>query len=280
MGYKFSFTDNATYSAADINEITKRLVTSGVEDPFTDGTPHNLKTFNLLNSNMMTSGTVPETDTSLKVVRNSSNTVTINPGTAFFSNGMTLTVDVNKYTILYSAGTYTYVYLYYDEETGTAMPKTSATAPTGDYVLLAHIEEDGTIVDERQYAVGKIPKYISGYNLPTKLKYRYNGPGTYEIDVQGNKYNFFIVRGVSREYTDTNYETYGTWEVCDNRYIFATTGVKKIYKSYDYMPIKVINSNGGCGGMLRLSYSGNILTLNISQVGTYDCEGLLEITAL
>lgn len=131
MGYKFSFTDNATYSAADINEITKRLVTSGVEDPFTDGTPHNLKTFNLLNSNMMTSGTVPETDTSLKVVRNSSNTVTINPGTAFFSNGMTLTVDVNKYTILYSAGTYTYVYLYYDEETGTAMPKTSATTPTG-----------------------------------------------------------------------------------------------------------------------------------------------------
>ncbi|UKI35793.1 MAG: hypothetical protein L6V93_17315 [Clostridiales bacterium] len=79
---------------------------------------------------------------------------------------------------------------------------------------------------------------------------------------------------MSREYTDTNYETYGTWEVCDNRYIFATTGVKKIYKSYDYMPIKVINSNGGCGGMLRLSYSGNILTLNISQVGTYDCEGL------
>lgn len=280
MGYKFSFTDNATYSAADINEITKRLVTSGVEDPFTDGTPHNLKTFNLLNSNMMTSGTVPETDTTLKVVRNTANTVTINPGTAFFSNGMTITVDVNKHIISYAAGAYSYVYLYYDEDTGTAMPKTSSTEPTGDYVMLAHIEEDGTIVDKRQYAVGKIPKYISGYNLPTRVEYRYSGPGTYEIDVQGNKYNFFIVRGVSREFTDTNYETYGTWEVVSNRYVFCVTGTKKIFKNYEYMPIRVINTNGNFGGELRLSYSGNILTLNISQIGTYACSGLLEITAL
>lgn len=70
MGYKYSFSNDETYSAADINEITRRLVTSGVADPFTDGEPHNLSCFNILNSNMVTSGIVPESDTTLKVEKN------------------------------------------------------------------------------------------------------------------------------------------------------------------------------------------------------------------
>ena len=46
MSYSFSFCDNAVYSAADVNKITSRLVTSGIEDPFTDGVPYNLSAFN------------------------------------------------------------------------------------------------------------------------------------------------------------------------------------------------------------------------------------------
>lgn len=280
MGYKYSFSNDETYSAADINEITRRLVTSGVADPFTDGEPHNLSCFNILNSNMVTSGIVPESDTTLKVEKTSSTTVEINAGTAFFNSGMTLTVDVNKVELTISAGVYNYIYLECDEETGKAAPKSSTTEPTGDIVMLAHVDENGVLTDKRAYAVGKLPKYISGYNLPTVVSFSYSGPGTYTIDMQGDKYRFFIIKGRSREFTDTNIDTLGIWDVFDNRYVYSVTGSKYIYKSYTDMPIRVVNSNGGCGGELTLSYSGNILTLNISQVASYDCYGLMEITAI
>ena len=146
--------------------------------------------------------------------------------------------------------------------------------------MLAHVDENGVLTDKRAYAVGKLPKYISGYNLPTVVSFSYSGPGTYTIDMQGDKYRFFIIKGRSREFTDTNIDTLGIWDVFDNRYVYSVTGSKYIYKSYTDMPIRVVNSNGGCGGELTLSYSGNILTLNISQVASYDCYGLMEITAI
>ena len=280
MGYKYSFVNDATYSAADINEITRRLVTGGIEDPFTDGTPHNLKCFNLLNSNMVTSGIVPESDTTLKVEKMSSTMVLINPGTAFFNNGMTLTVDVNKIAVEISAGVYNYVYLEYDEDGSTAHPTSSVTEPTGDIVMLAHVDKDGNVIDKRSYAVGKLPKYISGYNLPKVTTFKYTGPGTYTIDMQGDKYRYFIIRGDSRTFTNTRNDSLGMWNVFNNRYIYTVTGAQKIYTSDTEMLIRVINSSGDCGGKLSLSYSGNILTLNISQIDTNACNGELEITAI
>ena len=40
MSYKYSFADNETYNAADVNKITSRLVSSGVSDPFENGKPY------------------------------------------------------------------------------------------------------------------------------------------------------------------------------------------------------------------------------------------------
>lgn len=281
MGYKYSFVDNETYSAADINEITKRLVTSGIEDPFTDGVPHNLKCFNLLNSNMATSGIVPESDTTLQVTVFSSDEVHIDAGTAFFESGATITIDVDMEAVDIEPFCKNYVYLEHDHALNIIRPTSSTQEPTGDVVMLAIIDENGNVEDKRQYAVGKLPKYISGYNLPKSIEFSYSEPGTYEIDVQGKNYSYFIIIGKTRNYSTSGMDVLGFWTPFDPLlYKYGIVGDGELYITMSDMPIRVCGDNALHGGRLSLSYEGNILTLTINQVKDNPIDGKLEIIAV
>lgn len=278
MGYKYSFVDNETYSASDVNEITRRLVTDGIEDPFTDGVPHNLSCFNLLNHNATTDGIVPESDSTLKVTKISSTKVSIEAGTAFFKSGATITVDVNKVYLNIVQQSTNYIYLEHNQDLNYIKPLSSTTEPLGDVVLLAKIDEKGNVEDKRYYAVGKLPRYVSGYDLPKNVKFSYSEPGVYDIDVQGKNYHYFIVKGLSNELSTSGIETIGFWTpMIPKIYTYSTHGSISISKVRDKMPICIRNEKGLCSGRLSLTYDGNILTLNIERVNDYELEGTLEI---
>ena len=67
MGYTYSFFDNQTIGAADLNKLAKRFTSEGVADIFKDGVPYNISILNSVISANVSDGAVPETDTSLKV---------------------------------------------------------------------------------------------------------------------------------------------------------------------------------------------------------------------
>jgi len=171
MAYNFSFCDNEIYSATDVNSITSRLVTAGVEDVFSDGVPYNLSRFNEQGALLYTAGTVPETVHTLLVTKGTEeNTVTILPGTAFFKDGAQITIEAGGHTLEVPQGVASYVYLKNDlVDTNTCYPTASKDAPTGDFVLLAEIKEDGTILDRRTFARGKLPGYASNEGYVMKI---------------------------------------------------------------------------------------------------------------
>lgn len=157
MSYKFSFADNTTYSAADINSITKRLVSSGIEDDFQDGVAHNVSKFNETGKLLYTSGVVPDRCMTLKVEGSENGKIIINPGVAFFNDGATIEIGEGGETLSFVEGVKNYVYLKNElADTNRCYPYCGVEEPTGDYVLLAEIYEDGTIADKRTYAKGKL----------------------------------------------------------------------------------------------------------------------------
>ncbi len=163
MAYKFSFADNGIYGADDLNNITKRLVTSGVADAFQNGVPYNVSHINSAGECIYTSGVVPETISTLKVTADKeAGKALIYPGTAFFADGAVMEIEAGGHALSFTTGAKHYVYLKNDlTASNTCYPACTPDAPTGDFVMLAEIEEDGTAVDRRTYAKGKLPGYQS-----------------------------------------------------------------------------------------------------------------------
>ena len=195
MSYSYSFVPNNVYGADDINEITKRLVTKGVEDTFEDGVPYNFSHINTVSKNISTLGVIPENNTSLMVTNNGKvndeYTITIAEGTAFFEDGSTITVYDGGETLPFVYGQKNYVYLHRDLNLNKNMPNVTLTKPEGDYVPLAEISENGTVTDTRVFAKGKLPGYMSDYNNAKKIEASITGKYT-QIDLGGTNYKSII----------------------------------------------------------------------------------------
>ena len=201
MAYKFSFADNEIYSASDINEITKRLVTSGIEDSFTDGVAYNVSKFNEAGKLLYTSGVVPESCLTLRVDKTSDTEILINPGTAFFDDGATITVEDGGETLSFASGSKNYVYLKNElVDKNICYPYCGTEEPSGDYVILAEIDENGTISDKRTYARGKVGGYqsLSGEKLylvetiKTFVTGNHAASGSAEFDIGDNSFEYIL----------------------------------------------------------------------------------------
>lgn len=279
MSYTFSFADNGVYSAADVNKITSRLVTSGVADPFTDGVPYNLSALNDAGTLLYTDGVVPETVNTLKVTKaEEEGTIFIYPGTAFFSDGSVIEIEAGGETLSYTAGAVNYVYLKNDLiNTNTSYPVCTTEAPEGSYVMLAEISEAGEITDKRTYARGKLPGYasrvdnvleihdtVTGYTLGT------NFTETKTYDIGNNKYRFMLV--YDREYVSANGTALGIYDFAKSSYLSfdfvgnVTTGYVQpytdkliLYREADRARIEA-----------TVSVSNGILTLTINGWPTID----------
>ena len=171
MSFHYSFCDDAVYTAADVNQITKRLVTKGVADVFTDGTPYNLSAINSMGTLLYTAGTVPETDTSLQVIKTEDGKIQILPGMAFFADGAVIEVEAGGHILTPIPGVKNFVYLKNDlVNSNTCYPALSSEEPEGDVVLLCEIDENGVITDKRTYARGKLPGYASNACYTMKIE--------------------------------------------------------------------------------------------------------------
>ena len=229
MAYQFSFCDNATYGAEDVNRITSRLVTCGVADVFENGVAYNASKFNEAGELLYTSGVVPETVGSLKVTKKDDATITIAPGTAFFKDGAVIEITAGGHDLPLIAGEKCYVYLKNNlTDNNTCEPACTTTAPSGDVVMLAEIEPDGTIIDKRTYAMGKLPGYQS--NAMSVLK---------------------IEDTAVREYHGSTREERRSYTVGNN--------------NYRYM-LAVQDKNGGGGGVLATVDLVLLVKINSKQV--------------
>lgn len=213
MSYKYSFADNETYNAEDINNITRRLISEGIEDSFTNGIPYNLSKFNDLGSLLYTSGVVPETDDTLKVIKINENTVRILPGTAFFDSGAVIEITGDGHNLSFEPGVKNYVFLQDDlYVSNTCFPACKTVEPSGRFKLcIAEITETGTVIDKRIYARGKLAGYASNDNyrmqisdvvsiensIPKPAELRYHlGNNNYQYLMFFNHWDKYTVLGV------------------------------------------------------------------------------------
>jgi len=267
MAYNFSFKDNETYGAEDINNITKRLVTSGVSDVFENGTPYNLLALNDLGAVLYTSGAVPETVNSLKVTRLTEDKLLINPGMAFFADGAVFEVLAGGEEIACSTSAKQYVYLKNDLiNSNVCYPACTIEAPTGDYVLLAEINENGEITDKRTYAKGKLPGYASNENYVLEIKDTAQIKNsvcqetkTYNIGANTYRYLLVVQKGDSSsaggsaclgiyDFTDGTYISFG---VHSNSARCFDTEKLTLWHGYDHF------LKG------KVSFANGVLTLNV-----------------
>lgn len=240
MAYKFSFADNEIYSASDVNEITKRLVTAGIEDSFTDGVAYNVSKFNEAGQLLYTSGVVPEGCHTLKVSKISDTEILINPGLAFFNDGAVIEIEPGGETLSFVSGVKNYVYLKNELiDKNICYPVCTTEAPTGDYVLLAEIDENAVIKDMRTYAKGKLPGYqsVAGNVLvidetaetpPLEGELAKIISGNAVFDIGNNNYKYIIV--VHPHQITENYRTY---HQCIGIYNIETKTYFCFYRYYD-----------------------------------------------
>ncbi len=151
MGYKYSFIDNETYGTDDINAAISRLTTSGVTICPTD--ENLINAMNDVTSEVASDG-VEYDPASCTVTEGDEGFIEIRKGTAFFDDGVTITIDEEGIVIPKENGSY--VYLYHDIESNSCYAKTSAELPDMRCVLLAYIDDDGVITDKRKYATSKL----------------------------------------------------------------------------------------------------------------------------
>ena len=226
MSYKFSFADNEVYSSTDINEITKRLVTSGIEDSFTDGVAYNVSKFNDAGSQLYTAGVVPEDCLTLKVSKAEDGKILINPGLAFFNDGAVIEIEAGGETLSYILGAKNYVYLKNDlKDKNICYPCCTTDTPEGDYVLLAEIDEQGKISDKRNYARGKLPGYQSNANsvlylnekITATLNTNSSAYGSAQFDIGANNFNYIMIVNFEG---DTSYnDVLSIYRISDGRII-------------------------------------------------------------
>lgn len=177
MAYTGGFYDNATYGADDVNGIIKKMSTQGIsvefEDILNDGVSYTPSDLNDLFEAIVSDGVTKD---SCKVVMSGRN-AKVMAGTIIFSNGSFLTVDNEGVTLPVTAGVKNYVYAYADMSLNNSYIKCETAAPTGDYVMLAEVE-NGTVTDKRKFAASK---FVAGYNMHES----FNIDETYSASVGG-----------------------------------------------------------------------------------------------
>jgi len=124
MAYSYDFKDNVVYGADDINAIRASILTKGVVEE------------------SQSSCKVTATDTGVK----------INKGQAIFEDGCKIEVDDEGAYVGITSGEKNYVYFYNNILAGLCEVKSDVTIPSGDYILLAEVDEDGNIWDKREFA--------------------------------------------------------------------------------------------------------------------------------
>ena len=265
MGYTYSFLDDETYSAKDINDITKRLVTSGVEDDFSDGVPYNTGRLNIISNQMATEGVIPEDNTSLKVEYIETGKVKINKGCAFLEDGKTFTVDDEGVILEFVPSSTNYVYIEDNDTLSKIRPCVSDSLPYGyDYILLATVSRKGVVKDERKFAKGKLPGYMSDFNQPKRFTVYVEDEGEVVVDIGRSDANFIMITEKYDDLTSNPYDSFGVWNKFDNEYLYTTGNMKGVRRGEECFYLRPYGTNSYIL-KVTMSFEGTALKLNVTR---------------
>ena len=263
MSYEYGFADNIAYGAEDINKLVRSLVSSGVSDGFENGRSYNAEDINGIVKTVCSDGVVPDSVDTLKVSKISNGKIAIASGLAFFADGSTIRVT-SAHEMSYTQGVKNYVYLKQDlTEQNRSYPVCSENGPSGDYVLLAEIEPDGSVTDKRKYAQGKYPGYQSNANGTMVIEKdiqinEKSGSISFTIDMGTNNYSRVFV--VADKYlSDEAFDgRMGVYSLTDGTYFCVSAHDDWAHSSTEHI---IVGKGTGYApdGKLTFSPNGNLL---------------------
>lgn len=247
MGHTFSFADNVSYGAGDINNVISKVVTGGVAEVFYNGTSYNTSDLNKIANYISTYGVRTAAGNTLKVVKNTSNTVKVLSGGAFMADGAYTEVDNDGVILEFVRGQKNYVYIKNNlAETNSIDFVCGITPPSGDCVPLAEIDKNGNITDKRVYCKGKLAGYQSDVNQSKMIEVPYEiranciqKTKTVTVDMGGFGYSKIInmTQTVTEDYNcgfghyDINSESYYGCYANEDNELKVTTDKLMIYVS-------------------------------------------------
>nr|DAZ26034.1 MAG TPA: hypothetical protein [Caudoviricetes sp.] len=253
----YSFMDNTTYGAEDVNEIFKRLTTQGVS--LYNGSQPVMQALNGAVSDFAAAGVEMYNSSACEVVKNIDGTYVVKPGTAFFGDGSTITVIADE-PIVPVVGKSSYIYFRTNVAANRNELVCSDVEGTGDFVPLATISVNGQVTDTRIYARTKLAPctpniYVTKSATVTCVKYSntdYRNTvgkivGTVDVGWSGWRYIQFFTHGEndSRLYfSDTANE--------EDIYIFERSITLRFIKRGKYIDIKHVATNGQFSAAINL----------------------------
>lgn len=151
MAVERLFLDNVVYGAEDVNKAFSRLTTQGVSLFQNTGAP--LTDLNTAVSNLVEKGISFADKDACKITRRDDGRYQILPGTAWMSNGKSITIKDEPYLLDITPGIHYSVYFRpnFDQDTCDIVVAPESEVE-GDFVLMGYIREDGDILDRREFA--------------------------------------------------------------------------------------------------------------------------------
>lgn len=153
MGYNYSFRENQSYNAADLNGVSGDF-NSVVGTDFKDGVAYGVDQLNLIRADMVSAG-IAKGVGSMCSCSNDGSKIKIGSGKVFFENGIRLEIDADGITVPYTLGTAGTVWLEYMQALGDVALRFTQTAPSGMFVKIAEVSTSGVVTDARQYCYMK-----------------------------------------------------------------------------------------------------------------------------
>ena len=193
MGFKYSFIDSEVYGTEDVNSIVSSLTGAGIA-PFLSKDSYNVSDLNSLTSAIAEPGT--ELDGCKCTGVHSDNVlvgVNVAKGIIYFESGVCLTVDEAGANVPVEKDASGFVYAHFSPSLQVAKFEFAADLPAdGEYVILARIDENGRVWDERTFARSKIATI--GSNLIIEKKFESITPVLYEKE---GSYNWYIIAEIN-----------------------------------------------------------------------------------
>lgn len=224
MGHTFCFADNVSYGAGDINNVISKVVTSGVAEVFYNGKGYNTSDLNKIANYISTYGVRTATSNTLKVVKNTTNTVKVLSGGAFMADGAYTEVDNDGVILEFVRGQKNYVYIKNNlAEKNSIDFICGITPPSGDTVPLAEINASGNITDTRVYCKGKIAGYQSDENqskiieIPYEIRANCNG-NTKAVTVDMGGFGYSKIFNITQSVLGTYNCGFGHYDINTGSY--------------------------------------------------------------
>ncbi len=233
MAIKYSFVDSSTYGTEDINDITRCLTGAGVA-PFASKDSYNLSELNELTSAVVGAGTTLDgCKCSTENIGTAEMIVTVAPGIIFFDSGVRLEVDEDKYIIAVMSNTAGYIYAHYSPSLQKADIVFNADLPLdGEYVLLAEVLVDGSIVDKRAFARSKIATF--GKNVTLTPSFERVEPELLETDNVTEQATYILAKVPAVDLSKFNYALVYSPEYASYQIIDLMDADSAVYLGWEY----------------------------------------------